>query len=104
MPGHVIELLRLSRLIKRVALTLREGGVRLVSKSTRVVDERLAMLPAHRALRRQLAATESLDDYGVHEDFRLYASLVRRGGWIAFRDIVPAHVEFRGGVPDFWRR
>jgi predicted O-methyltransferase YrrM len=225
----VIELLHMSRQIKRVAPALREGGVRLlVSKGTRVVGDRLSMLPARRALRRQLAATESLDDYieaiyrfryrnvtlapsqirseiksflevvhdlsprtlleigtglggttlllaqvaapdaivvtidlptgpspqrlldaalrpgqkiyvlrrdshqsetvakvrsiieseqldllfidgdhsydGVQEDFRLYSSLVRGGGWIAFHDIVPGPVEFVGGVPEFWRQ
>jgi predicted O-methyltransferase YrrM len=219
----------MSRQIKRVALTLREGGVRsLVSKGARVVGDRLSMLPARRALRRQLAATESLDDYieaifrfrhrnvtvapsqirseikgflevvhdlsprtlleigtglggttlllarvaapdaivvtidlargpsrqrlleaalrpgqriyvlrrdshhsetvakvrsiidseqldllfidgdhsyhGVLEDFRLYSTLVRDGGWIAFHDIVPGPVEFVGGVPEFWRQ
>jgi predicted O-methyltransferase YrrM len=219
----------MSRQINRVALALREGGVRLlVSKGARVFGDRLSMLPARRALRRQLAATKSLDDYieaiyrfryrnvtvapsqirseiksflevvhdlsprtlleigtglggttlllarvaapdaivvtidlptgpsrqrllqaalrprqkiyvlrrdshhsetvakvrsiidseqldllfidgdhsyhGVQEDFRLYSTLVRSGGWIAFHDIVPGPVEFVGGVPEFWRQ
>lgn len=40
---------------------------------------------------------------GVKSDFERYGPLVRRGGLIAFHDIVtgpPGHV---GGVPDFWR-
>jgi predicted O-methyltransferase YrrM len=54
----------MSRQINRVALALREGGVRLVvSKGTRVVDDRFSMVSARRALRRHLTATESLDDY-----------------------------------------
>jgi predicted O-methyltransferase YrrM len=40
---------------------------------------------------------------GVRSDFELYRDLVRRGGVIAFHDIVDGIPEFVGGVPDFWR-
>jgi len=40
---------------------------------------------------------------GVRNDFELYHGLVRRGGVIAFHDIVDGTPEFVGGVPDFWR-
>jgi predicted O-methyltransferase YrrM len=41
---------------------------------------------------------------GVELDFRMYSPLVRRGGLVAFHDIVPGPPEAVGGVPDFWRR
>jgi predicted O-methyltransferase YrrM len=40
---------------------------------------------------------------GVRGDFELYRDLVRRGGMIAFHDIVDGKAESVGGVPDFWR-
>ena len=40
---------------------------------------------------------------GVKKDFEMYSSLVRRGGIIAFHDIVPGSSELVGGVPRFWR-
>jgi predicted O-methyltransferase YrrM len=40
---------------------------------------------------------------GVSGDFELYSRLVRRGGLIAFHDIVDGRAELVGGVPDFWR-
>jgi predicted O-methyltransferase YrrM len=40
---------------------------------------------------------------GVRSDFEHYRDLVRRGGIIAFHDIVDGKPEFVGGVPDFWR-
>jgi predicted O-methyltransferase YrrM len=39
----------------------------------------------------------------VRRDYELYASLVRRGGLIAFHDIVDGVAENVGGVPAFWR-
>lgn len=40
---------------------------------------------------------------GVRSDFLLYRSLVRKGGLIAFHDIVVGLPENVGGVPVFWR-
>jgi predicted O-methyltransferase YrrM len=37
---------------------------------------------------------------GVKKDFEMYSSLVRKGGIIAFHDIVPGHPRY--GVPKFW--
>ncbi|MEM4674909.1 MAG: class I SAM-dependent methyltransferase, partial [Nitrososphaerota archaeon] len=39
---------------------------------------------------------------GVKRDFEIYSPLVRRGGIIAFHDIVPGPPENVGGVPTFW--
>lgn len=39
---------------------------------------------------------------GVKKDFEMYNSLVRKGGIIAFHDIVPGPLENVGGVPRFW--
>ena len=39
---------------------------------------------------------------GVKEDFEMYAPLVRRGGVVAFHDIVPGPTESVGGVNKFW--
>ncbi|MEX0930072.1 MAG: class I SAM-dependent methyltransferase [Candidatus Paceibacterota bacterium] len=39
---------------------------------------------------------------GVKNDFEWYAPFVRRGGIIAFHDIVPGPPENVGGVPEFW--
>ena len=39
---------------------------------------------------------------GVTKDFRMYGSLVGRGGIITFHDIVPGPPENVGGVPRFW--
>ena len=41
---------------------------------------------------------------GVEADFRMYSPLVRKGGLVAFHDIVPGPQEFVGGVPEFWQR
>jgi len=40
---------------------------------------------------------------GVESDFRMYAPLVRSGGFVAFHDIVPGPAEIVGGVPEFWQ-
>jgi predicted O-methyltransferase YrrM len=48
---------------------------------------------------------------GVEQDYQMYGSLVRPGGFIAFHDIVPDHslrhgtpsAAVVGGVPEFWR-
>jgi predicted O-methyltransferase YrrM len=40
---------------------------------------------------------------GVRADFELYGDLVRRGGIIAFHDIVDGDPQLVGGVPRFWR-
>lgn len=40
---------------------------------------------------------------GVKSDFEMYGPMVRKGGLIAFHDIVDGSSEFVGGVPDFWR-
>lgn len=43
---------------------------------------------------------------GVREDYRMYAPLLRAGGWIAFHDIVPESADsdtYVGGVPRFFR-
>jgi predicted O-methyltransferase YrrM len=40
---------------------------------------------------------------GVKRDFEIYGPLVRRGGLIAFHDIVDAPPEKVGEVPRFWR-
>ena len=40
---------------------------------------------------------------GVKRDFEMYSPLVRRGGIIAFHDIVPGPPEKVGGVPRFWK-
>jgi predicted O-methyltransferase YrrM len=39
---------------------------------------------------------------GVKSDFEMYSPLVRKGGIIAFHDIVPGGRESVGGVPKFW--
>ncbi|MEM2196980.1 MAG: class I SAM-dependent methyltransferase [Sulfolobales archaeon] len=39
---------------------------------------------------------------GVRKDFEIYSPLVRKGGIIAFHDIVPGPPERVGGVPTFW--
>jgi hypothetical protein len=39
---------------------------------------------------------------GVKQDFLTYGPMVRRGGLIAFHDILPAPEEIGGGVPNFW--
>jgi predicted O-methyltransferase YrrM len=41
---------------------------------------------------------------GVKKDFEMYRRLVRRGGIIAFHDIVPGPRELVGDVPNFWKR
>ena len=40
---------------------------------------------------------------GVKKDFKMYTPLVRKGGIIAFHDIVPGSSEKVGGVPEFWK-
>jgi len=40
---------------------------------------------------------------GVKSDFEMYGPLVRKGGLIAFHDIVDGPPEDVGGVPQFWR-
>jgi predicted O-methyltransferase YrrM len=40
---------------------------------------------------------------GVEVDFRMYSPLVRKGGVVAFHDIVPGPAEHVGGVPEFWQ-
>ena len=39
---------------------------------------------------------------GVKKDFEMYSPLVKKGGIIAFHDIVPGPKENVGGVPEFW--
>jgi len=39
---------------------------------------------------------------GVRRDFEMYSPLVRRGGVVAFHDVVPGSPEYVGGVPRFW--
>jgi cephalosporin hydroxylase len=39
---------------------------------------------------------------GVKMDFEIYSPLVKKGGIIAFHDIVPGPPEAVGGVPRFW--
>lgn len=39
---------------------------------------------------------------GVKKDFQMYRTLVRKGGIIAFHDIVPGAEEKVGGVPKLW--
>jgi predicted O-methyltransferase YrrM len=39
---------------------------------------------------------------GVKRDFEMYSPLARKGGIIAFHDIVPGPYENVGGVPEFW--
>jgi cephalosporin hydroxylase len=40
---------------------------------------------------------------GVKRDFEMYGPLVRKGGLIAFHDIVEGPSEAVGGVPQLWR-
>jgi glycosyltransferase involved in cell wall biosynthesis len=40
---------------------------------------------------------------GVKRDFEMYRPLVRRGGLVAFHDIVPGPEKTVGGVPHFWK-
>jgi cephalosporin hydroxylase len=40
---------------------------------------------------------------GVKRDFEMYGSMVRKGGLIAFHDIVDGPSDAVGGVPRFWR-
>ena len=40
---------------------------------------------------------------GVKRDFVMYGPLVRKGGFIAFHDIVDGPSDNVGGVPQFWR-
>jgi len=39
---------------------------------------------------------------GVRRDFETYSGLVRKGGLVAFHDIVPGPAELGVGVPKFW--
>ena len=39
---------------------------------------------------------------GVRKDFEMYSKLVRKGGIIAFHDIVPGPSKDVGGVPKLW--
>jgi predicted O-methyltransferase YrrM len=39
---------------------------------------------------------------GVKKDFEMYSPLVKKGGIIAFHDIVPGPQKNAGGVPKFW--
>lgn len=39
---------------------------------------------------------------GVKQDFEVFGPLVRKGGMIAFHDIVEGRPETVGGVPEFW--
>ena len=39
---------------------------------------------------------------GVKKDFEMYGQLVKKGGVVAFHDIVDGDEEFVGGVPRFW--
>lgn len=41
--------------------------------------------------------------YGVKKDFEMYGPLVRKGGIIAFHDIVSGPKENVGDVPEFWK-
>ena len=41
---------------------------------------------------------------GVDADYRMYSPLVRKGGLVAFHDIVPGPPEAVGGVPAFWKQ
>ena len=41
---------------------------------------------------------------GVMRDFEMYSSLVRKGGIIAFHDIVPGPPKNVGAVPQFWHQ
>lgn len=40
---------------------------------------------------------------GVSQDFKMYSSLVRQGGVIAFHDICEGDISLVGEVPRFWR-
>ncbi len=40
---------------------------------------------------------------GVKQDFDMYRPLVKKGGVVAFHDIVDGFEEYVGGVPRFWR-
>jgi predicted O-methyltransferase YrrM len=40
---------------------------------------------------------------GVKRDFEIYAPMVRKGGLVAFHDIVEGPIEAVGGVPQFWK-
>jgi hypothetical protein len=40
---------------------------------------------------------------GVKKDFEMYSPLIRKGGFIAFHDIVPGPPGNVGGVPEFWK-
>lgn len=40
---------------------------------------------------------------GVKRDFEMYGPLVKKGGLIAFHDIVDGPSKFVGGVPEFWQ-
>jgi predicted O-methyltransferase YrrM len=39
---------------------------------------------------------------GVKKDFEMYSKLVKKGGMIAFHDIVPGNFDSVGGVPRYW--
>jgi len=39
---------------------------------------------------------------GVKMDFEMYSPLVKKGGIIAFHDIVPGPIQNVGGVPEYW--
>jgi predicted O-methyltransferase YrrM len=41
---------------------------------------------------------------GVKKDYETYSTLVRKGGVIAFHDIVPGPQHLVGGVPRFWSK
>ncbi|MEM5811461.1 MAG: class I SAM-dependent methyltransferase [Candidatus Aenigmatarchaeota archaeon] len=42
--------------------------------------------------------------YGVKKDFEMYGQLVRRGGIIAFHDIVKGNPKYAGDVWKFWKK
>lgn len=41
---------------------------------------------------------------GINRDFGMYSPLVKKGGIIAFHDIVPGSEKYVGGVPRFWSK
>ncbi len=87
-----------------------------VYKNFKFLDQRIHLIRGNshdlRTLRSVIAVLDGMLDFlfidgdhtyeGLKKDFEMYSPLVRRGGIIAFHDIVNGPPEKVGGVPRFW--
>lgn len=70
------------------------------SHSTQMQEQVAAAFSGHKVDYLFIDGDHSYD--GAKRDFELYAPMVRKGGLIAFHDIVDGDPEMVGGVPRFW--